>query len=285
MFGITTFIRQDYIIFGDQAMMLIMLIMFVVGDLIQRFLKYLADIKIRRIGWRGLWVTKQIEGTVDDDVAAKLAIGEGRQADLEQERLELQALNSERFRHRFLERNRPWILQHLVELLTPESLETIGPDGRPVVEYIRDVYAELMAMGEGARRPGDRSDISSDDDEDAAGPARQWPREPLEGASLAIARLWLAKARKRRAFWKLITGIIDANKVSVRILPSTCSKSLFLLLLLTLNDSLPSLSTSILGGLLCDMQEVHRHGRTHACEPCHQRRRRRVRDRPAHIGV
>ena len=53
---------------------------------------------------------------MDDDVAAKLAIGEGRQADLEQERLELQALNSERFRHRFLDRNRPWILQHLVEV-------------------------------------------------------------------------------------------------------------------------------------------------------------------------
>ena len=249
MFGITTFIRQDYIIFGDQAMMLIMLIMVVVGDLIQRFLKYLADIKIRRIGWRGLWVTKQIEGTVDDDVAAKLAIGEGRQADLEQERLELQALNSERFRHRFLERNRPWILQHLVELLTPESLETIGPDGRPVVEYIRDVYAELMAMGEGARRPGDRSDISSDDDEDAAGPARQWPREPLEGASLAIARLWLAKARKRRAFWKLITGIIDANKVSIR--PAYPQPFHIPNLDPTPNPHCQPQRTS--GGLLCDM--------------------------------
>jgi hypothetical protein len=29
-------------------------------------------------------MTKNIEGTVDDDVAAKLAVGEGRQADLEQ---------------------------------------------------------------------------------------------------------------------------------------------------------------------------------------------------------
>lgn len=64
-------------------------------------------------------MTKNLEGTVDDEVAAKLAVGEGRQADLEQERLELQALNSERFRHRFVERNRPWILQHLAELLTP----------------------------------------------------------------------------------------------------------------------------------------------------------------------
>jgi hypothetical protein len=41
-------------------------------------------------------------GTVDDDVAAKLAVGEGRQADLEQERMELQALNSERFRYSLL---------------------------------------------------------------------------------------------------------------------------------------------------------------------------------------
>ena len=41
---------------------------------------YLANLRVRRLGWRGLWVTKHIEGTVDDDVAAKLAIGEGRQA-------------------------------------------------------------------------------------------------------------------------------------------------------------------------------------------------------------
>ena len=172
----------------------------------------LSDVKLKYFGWRGLWVTKQIEGTVDDDLAAKLAIGEGRQADLEQERLELQALNSERFRHRFLERNRPWVLQHLVELLTPRSLESTGPDGRPVVEYIRDVYAELMAMGEGARKAGDRSDISSDDGDDLEDLRREWPRAPLEGSSLAMARLWLAKARKRRAFSKLVMGIIQGHK-------------------------------------------------------------------------
>lgn len=37
---------------------------------------------------------------------------------------------------------------------------------RPAVEYIRDVYAELMAMGAGVRRPGDRSDISSDEEDE-----------------------------------------------------------------------------------------------------------------------
>jgi hypothetical protein len=187
-----------------------MILMFCLGDLLQLLCVYLANIKIRRLGWRGLWMTKHIEGTVDDDVAAKLAIGEGRQADLEQERLELQALNSERFRHRFLDRNRPWILQHLVELLTPETLNEIGPDGRPVVEYIRDVYAELLAMGEGARKKDDREDISSDEEEDR-GPGSEWPRAPLHGTSLAIARLWLAKARKRRAFHKLISGVIQGS--------------------------------------------------------------------------
>lgn len=34
------------------------------------------------------------------------------------------------------------------------------------MEYIRDVYAELLGMGEGARRPGDRSDISSDEEDE-----------------------------------------------------------------------------------------------------------------------
>ncbi|CAM9375437.1 unnamed protein product [Sphacelaria rigidula] len=164
------------------------------------------------MGWRGIWMTKNIEGTVDDDIAAKLAIGEGRQANLEQERLELQALNSERFRHRFLERNRPWLLQHLTDLLTPRTMQNTGPDGRPTVEYIRDVYAELMAMGEGARRPGDRSDISSDEEDELEALRRGWPRTPLVGASLAIARMWLAKARKRRSFWKLVAGIVQNNQ-------------------------------------------------------------------------
>ena len=153
-----------------------------------------------------------LAGTVDDEIAAKLAIGEGRQADLEQERLELQALNSERFRHRFLERNRPWILQHLVELLTPRTLDAPGPDGRPTIEYVRDVYAELISMGEGMKKAGDRPDISSDEEDDLEAARRKWPRTPLVGASLAIARLWLGKARKRRAFSKLIRGIIDMSK-------------------------------------------------------------------------
>jgi len=156
-----------------------------------------------------IWVRKSLQGTVDDEIAAKLAIGEGRQADLEAERLELQALNSERFRHRFLDRSRPWVLQHLVELLTPRTLQMPGSDGRPVIEYIRDVYHELMALAEGRRRPGDREDISSDEgDEGLQGRIANWSNAPLNKPSAALLRLWLEMARRRRTLKKLVEGVI-----------------------------------------------------------------------------
>eukprot|EP00633_Aureoumbra_lagunensis_P003266 CAMPEP_0197301142 /NCGR_PEP_ID=MMETSP0890-20130614/49982_1 /TAXON_ID=44058 ORGANISM="Aureoumbra lagunensis, Strain CCMP1510" /NCGR_SAMPLE_ID=MMETSP0890 /ASSEMBLY_ACC=CAM_ASM_000533 /LENGTH=531 /DNA_ID=CAMNT_0042780345 /DNA_START=635 /DNA_END=2230 /DNA_ORIENTATION=- len=67
-------------------------------------------------------------------------------------------------------------------------------------------------MGEGTRRPGDREDISSDEDDELEKQRRNWSRKPLQGASLLIAKLWLEKARKRRAFLKHVTGIIEGNK-------------------------------------------------------------------------
>lgn len=48
----------------------------------------------------------------------------------------------------------------------PESVILSSDARRPAVEYIRDVYAELLAIGRGGRKPGDRSDISSDDEDE-----------------------------------------------------------------------------------------------------------------------
>lgn len=75
-----------------------------------------------------------------------------------------------------------------MELLTPSALESLGADGRPVVEYLRDVHADLLAVGEGMRRRGDREDISSDDEDELEDARRAWPRVPLTGSSLAIAK-------------------------------------------------------------------------------------------------
>merc|ERR1711968_38601 len=193
----------DYNIFGDIAFPTVWALVSIIAGVLNRLLRKCADLG-------GLWIRKSMLGTVDDDIAAKLAIGEGRQEDLEAERLELQAMNSERFRHRFLERSRPWVLQHLTELLTPRTLQMPGADGAPNIEYIRDVYMDLMNMGLGKRQAGDRGDISSDDEEyDPRHAQRNWSRVPVEGASKAIALEWLRKARQRKTCTKLVRGYMQ----------------------------------------------------------------------------
>merc|ERR1711968_335336 len=195
----------DYNIFGDIAFPTVWALVSIIAGVLNRLLRKCADLG-------GLWSRRSLQGTVDDEIAAKLAVGEGRQEDLEAERLELQAMNSERFRHRFLDRSRPWVLQHLVELLTPRTLQMPGADGRPVIEYIRDVYSDLMNMGEGRRRPGDRADISSDEgDDDLENMRRNWSKAPLSKPSAAILRYWLERARMRRKLYKLVKGTIDRS--------------------------------------------------------------------------
>merc|ERR1711871_1413409 len=202
MFGLTMILRAQANPFGDSMLPVIIVIMWGICTILNWACRLGGNLA-------GVWVRKALQGTVDDEIAAKLAIGEGRQADLEAERLELQALNSERFRHRFLDRSRPWVLQHLVELLTPRTLQMPGSDGRPVIEYIRDVYHELMALGEGRRRPGDREDISSDSgDEGLRDRQAGWSNAPLNKSSAALLRHWLTTARRRRALKKLVEGTI-----------------------------------------------------------------------------
>jgi heme/copper-type cytochrome/quinol oxidase subunit 4 len=203
MFGLTIQLRQFANPFSDQMLPVIITGMFGVCTCINWLCRFVGG------KWMKIWLRKSLQGTVDDEIAAKLAIGEGRQADLEAERLEQQALNSERFRHRFLDRSRPWVLQHLVELLTPRTLQMPGADGRPVIEYIRDVYQELMNLGEGRRRPGDREDISSDSgDEGMRDRQAAWSNAPLNKPSAMLLKHWLELARRRRALKKLIDGTI-----------------------------------------------------------------------------
>ena len=216
IFGVTICLRRKYSFLGDPVFPLIVASVIMSCELLCAVCVYISDLTIDAIAWDGVWKIKQLQGTMDDVVAAKLAIGEGRQEDLERERQEYLAMNSETFRHKFIEKNRPWVLQHLVELITPRTLqdhEAVGPDGRPLVDYVRDVYSNLMTVGEGARRSSERSDISSDDSsDDEFEQRRKWDRTPLDGSKLLIAQIWLQKARKRRVFTKAISTIIEKRK-------------------------------------------------------------------------
>jgi hypothetical protein len=214
MMGITICLRKSYNFLGDPSFPFIVAMVVISFEVIAQLCNIVSSTSIDTISWYGIWNVTKLQGTMDDVIASKLAIGEGRQEDLEQERQELLAMNSESFRHAFIEKNRPWVLSHLVELIIPDVLQDVGSDGRPVIDYLRDTYSTLMNVGEGVnRRSDDRSDISSDDySDDEEEKRRQWDRTPLEGNKLLIAQIWIHKARKKRIFTAAVEGLIEKRK-------------------------------------------------------------------------
>ena len=150
MLGLTICLRKKYNFLADPVFPLIVAIVILWCELIAQICVLISNTKLDFIYWNGIWRVDDEKGVMDDVVAAKLAIAEGRQEDLQEERHDLIALNSEAFRRKFIDKNRPWILQHLVQLITPRSLQSTGPNGRPLVDYIRDVYSDLQTVGEGA---------------------------------------------------------------------------------------------------------------------------------------
>lgn len=211
MIGVTVILRANYNPFGDPVAPIVVLIFSIGYVLTQHIFIFACNIQIPCFDWRGLWTTKEIGSSIDDEIASKLAIGEGRKSALEQQRLELDALNNDKFRMRFLNRNRAWLLQNLEELLTPRSLRTYNAEEQVVEEYVRDIYVQLLNIGKGARRMEDRLDISSDDGDELEQLRRGWSRITLAGPNLEMAKLWLSKARKRRTLSKLVAGIIRRN--------------------------------------------------------------------------
>jgi hypothetical protein len=214
LFGATILLRsKHYSILSDPALPLIIAAVTVLVRAFKHIIVYLSSIKIKYLDWEGIWGSIQIEGTLDDMIAAKLQIGQGRQVDLAKERMELEALNNEKFRQRFLERNRPWILRHLVELLTENNKSLSQAEKIKLIDYTKGVFSELVSMGHGDRRVGDRSDISSDDDEDEFDDVRRrWDSSTVIGTSRDIVKLWLDKARKRRMYALSIRDIMQSQQ-------------------------------------------------------------------------
>lgn len=237
MLGLSIFLHTGYSPMSDPLAPIVLSIAFVFCKVFHRVLNRLSRSGISYLNWSGLWVITETESTLDEKLAEKMAVGQGRQADLEKEKMELEALNSEKFRRKFLNRNRVWLMQNLEDILTPQALRSLNEQGDRVEDYIRDIYAHLLKMGQGAKRPGDRSDISSDDDDDLNEIHRKWARIPLKGANLEIAKRWLERARKRRLYFRQVKGVIEKHSRSTcQVCSAKKSNALSLVTGLSLNN-------------------------------------------------
>jgi hypothetical protein len=140
-------------------------------------------------------------------------MAEGSEGALALERIELAAMNSERFRLRFLDRARPWLLSQLPQILTPRIMQRTAPDGRPVIEHVRDVYENLISMSENAKVETDKrsSQMNSEEAEEKVADderKRKWKALPGPNPKgKAIAQFWVCKARRTIAMRKETTGI------------------------------------------------------------------------------
>lgn len=201
LLGATILLRtKQYNIFSDPLLPLMIGGIALFLQTYERIVIFVSSINIDYLDFTGIWGNVQIDGAVDDMIASKLKIGEDRQKDLDQERLELEALNNEQFRHRFVERNRPWIIRHLVELLTGAELSS--QEKSKLLEFTRDIFTQIQAPRK------NQIEISSDD-EDEEEERRSWTTntDNLPDNSKQMIKTWFGKARRRILLLSALEGI------------------------------------------------------------------------------
>ena len=167
----------------------------------------------------GLWTRLTLEGTLDDEIGTSLAMVEGDAAALAVERIELAAMNSERFRKLFIDRAKPWLLTQLHLLLTPRMLARSGTDGRPFKEGVRDAYEALIKMSEHAKMESDeraKTELSGEEAEEARAAeaqAKAFSAMPSPGfMSRQVLLWWLGGARRSLRMGKLVRGTMEAAR-------------------------------------------------------------------------
>ena len=161
----------------------------------------------------GLWMRKSLEGTMEDEVGTRLVMMEGSEGALALERIELAAMNSDRFRLRFLDRAKPWLISQLPAILTPRVMAQKGADGRAHIEYVRDVYEELIGMSENSKLEADKrsSQLTGEEAEEELKEReqlRKWKSiAPPSHKSKQVMQFWLFSARRRLELRKLVVGV------------------------------------------------------------------------------
>lgn len=148
-------------------------------------------------------------GAIDKEMAKKLRVGKGRDKKAEAEAFELRILNDEGFKQRFVEKNQPWILQHLVEVFTPRTLDEPRKNNQLNIDYVKDVYGTLQGELQDEPVPS-----NSDDSEDEDTRYRQWSKEPLLAVHRELLTLWLEKAKRRRLYFSLIRDQVEQRTKS-----------------------------------------------------------------------
>jgi hypothetical protein len=192
VFAVEIMVRKEYNMFGDPALLAILPFVVASCYFAQRLCIWTAD-------QLGLWRLKH-EGTAwhtkigdDEDEGPKWDDLDKIKGASHEAFLLNQKINSESFRFRFLEYNRPWLVAQLPTILTPRTLRRARP-------YLIAQFTKIL----GSVNP-DISDDDEDDDDDMPkfGPV------VLSSASRNMIRLWLAQARRRRALRDVVQPLIN----------------------------------------------------------------------------
>jgi hypothetical protein len=193
VFAIETMVRADYNMFGDEAMIPLVIFILALCYAIKRtglFMAYtfkIWKIKHENTSWHHT-PDEDDDGVPRWDELEKIK-GASHEAYLMNQRI-----TSETFRYKFLNYNRPWLVAQLPSILTPRTLRRSRP-------YLITQFTKIL----GSVNPDISDDSESDEDE---GRPKFGPVS-LSAPSRNIIRMWLAQARRRRRLHKVVEPIIN----------------------------------------------------------------------------
>lgn len=216
MLSMTILLRtQGYNILSDPATPLLCILVMMVCILVHVTCVKMSNVKIEYFNWRGLWAVKESKGVMDDFIASKFVSWSVIEDEHNQDYYNY--LNDSQFRHIFLENNKPWIIQHLKDLITPDTTRHTVSDNQDLIQYLQNKI--LLSVKDGNNKTlenhRNRPDISSDESEDETTLDMKRIRLAgvhIQGQSLDVAKHWLIKARKRIWYANAVSILMEKSK-------------------------------------------------------------------------
>lgn len=105
LLGLVIVLRTpQYNVFGDPVMPGILVGLYALFELIRTILQKISDLKVPYFGWYGLWDVISCDSAIVNDICFRMNVGTGKKQDFYKEKIEIESLNSELFRHLFLQK-------------------------------------------------------------------------------------------------------------------------------------------------------------------------------------